>query len=46
MSAAWPRAWGEPAASALIRCRPEDFRVTEELGFELSGEGEHVFLFL
>lgn len=42
----WPRAWGEPAANARIRCRPEDFRVSEELGFELSGEGEHVFLHL
>lgn len=40
----WPRAWGMPAASAKIRCRPEDFRVSEELGFALSGEGEHVFL--
>ena len=46
MSAQWPRAWGAPAASALIRCRPEDFLVSEELGFELSGEGEHVFLYL
>jgi len=42
----WPRAWGEPPASALIRSRPEDFEVNEELGFELSGEGEHRFLYL
>ena len=40
------RAWGAPAGSALIRSSPEDFRVTEELGFELSGEGEHCFLYL
>ncbi len=40
----WPRAWGVPPGSALIRCQPEDFRVSEELGFELSGEGEHCFL--
>ena len=46
MSTTWPRAWGEPPADALIRCRPEDFLVSEELGFELSGEGEHVFLYL
>ena len=46
MRPAWPRAWGTPAASALIRCHPEDFVVTEELGFEPSGEGEHVFLYL
>jgi tRNA pseudouridine13 synthase len=42
----WPRAGGVPSARALIRCQPEDFDVSEELGFELSGEGEHVFLFL
>ncbi|MEE4144319.1 MAG: tRNA pseudouridine(13) synthase TruD [Halieaceae bacterium] len=46
MTTDWPRAWGEPAASARFRSSPEDFRVSEELGFELSGEGEHVFLFL
>jgi tRNA pseudouridine13 synthase len=43
---AWPRAWGEPPAAALIRSTPEDFLVTEELGFELSGQGEHAFLYL
>jgi tRNA pseudouridine13 synthase len=32
--------------SALIRYHPEDFRVSEQLGFELSGEGEHCFLHL
>ncbi len=46
MSTAWPRARGAPPARALIRCQPEDFLVSEELGFELSGEGEHVFLYL
>jgi tRNA pseudouridine13 synthase len=42
----WPRAWVFAPGSALIRCRPEDFQVTEQLGFELSGEGEHCFLYL
>jgi tRNA pseudouridine13 synthase len=42
----WPRAWGDPAGGARIRCRLEDFQVTEQLGFELSGAGEHCFLFL
>jgi len=42
----WPRAWGDPAASACIRSAAEDFVVSEELGFEPSGEGEHVFLHL
>ena len=46
MTDAWPRVWGEPCGSALIRCRPEDFQVSEELGFELSQEGEHCFLYL
>jgi tRNA pseudouridine13 synthase len=39
-----PRAWGEPPAQAVIRARPEDFVVREQLGFEPSGAGEHVFL--
>ena len=30
----------------MIRCYPEDFQVSEQLGFELSGEGEHCFLHL
>lgn len=42
----WPQAWGPARGTALIRCRAEDFRVSEQLGFELSGEGEHVFLHL
>jgi tRNA pseudouridine13 synthase len=42
----WPPAWGAIPGSALIRSCPEDFQVTEELGFELSGEGEHCFLYL
>jgi len=40
----WPQAGGEPSASALLRSSPEDFRVDEQLGFEPSGEGEHIFL--
>jgi tRNA pseudouridine13 synthase len=35
-----------PSATALIRSRPEDFMVSEELGFELAGAGEHRFLYL
>jgi tRNA pseudouridine13 synthase len=42
----WPRAAGPPCASAVLRSRPEDFRVSEELGFEPAGEGEHLFLYL
>jgi len=46
MISAWPRAWGALPGSALIRCQPEDFKVSEQLGFELSGAGEHCFLYL
>jgi tRNA pseudouridine13 synthase len=46
MTAPWPHAWGAPAGSAVIRSCPEDFQVREELGFELSGDGEHAFLYV
>ena len=42
----WPRVSQALPGSALIRCQPEDFRVSEQLGFELSGQGEHCFLHL
>ncbi|MGI9232542.1 MAG: tRNA pseudouridine(13) synthase TruD [Woeseiaceae bacterium] len=42
----WPRAHGDPLFSALIRSHPEDFEVSEELGFDLSGDGEHDYLFI
>mgnify|MGYP002064325628 CR=1 FL=1 len=38
------RAHGEPLFRAGFRVRSSHFRVTEELGFEPSGEGEHDFL--
>lgn len=44
MTPGWPRAAGPPCASAVLRSCPEDFQVSEELGFEPAGEGEHVFL--
>jgi len=37
-------ALGKPEASGVIRSQPEDFQVDEDLGFELSGEGEHACL--
>lgn len=46
MSQALPRAWGGPVGQALIRCRPEDFQVTEELDFVPDGDGEHAFVYL
>ena len=44
---AWTRAYGEtPLFAATIRTTPEEFDVTEELGFELSGDGEHDYLYV
>lgn len=42
----WARAHGDPLFAASIRSRPEEFDVTEELGFELSGDGEHDYLYI
>ena len=42
----WARVFGEPAAKARLRSAPADFEVTEELGFEPSGDGEHDYLFV
>ncbi len=39
-----PRAWGTPPAVAVLRQKPDDFRVDEELGFSPDGEGQHLFL--
>ncbi len=33
-----------PSATALLKCRPEDFVVDEQLGFDCTGQGEHLFL--
>jgi len=40
----WPYVYGQPSGTGKIRTLPEDFIVTEQLAFEPSGEGEHVFL--
>lgn len=42
----WHRAHGEPLFTAQLRSAPEDFRVTECLGWEPSGGGEHDFLLI
>ncbi len=41
---AWPRAGSARLPRAAIRVKPEDFLVEEQLGFELSGQGEFVWL--
>lgn len=38
------RAFGEPAGRGAIRARPEHFRVVEQLGYEPTGSGEHLWL--
>ncbi len=40
----WQRAFGEPVASCHIRKANADFQVSEQLGFELSGDGEQDYL--
>jgi len=41
-----PRAFGGSAGNGAIRTMAEDFFVEESLPFELSGEGEHLYLFI
>ena len=42
----WARAHGGPLFAAAIRSKPEDFRVTEELGYAFTGDGEHDHLWV
>ena len=42
----WTRAFGEPLYVATIRQSPSDFRVTENLAVEFSGDGEHDYLWI
>lgn len=46
MTPDYPRVDALPEARARLRSTPEDFCVSEDLGFEPSGEGEHAFLYL
>lgn len=40
----WTCACGTPGVKGAIRHRVDDFEVTEQLGYELSGTGEHLWL--
>lgn len=42
----FPRAHGEQPIVAVLKAEPEDFYVEEQLGFEPSGVGEHLYLFI
>lgn len=44
MTMDWPRASGAQCISAELKVQPEDFQVDEILGFEPSGDGEHLFV--
>lgn len=37
-------AYGKPKASGEFKATPEDFQVSERIGFDLTGSGEHQFL--
>lgn len=39
-------AYGEPKETAVLKWSPDDFRVEEQIAFELSGEGEHLWLWV
>jgi tRNA pseudouridine13 synthase len=43
---AWARVHGAPLFRAAIRTTPEEFDVSEELGYEFDGNGEHDFLYV
>jgi len=42
----FPTALGEPLAQATLKASPQDFIVDETLAFPLSGEGEHLYLYI
>lgn len=42
----WPRAHGSPLFAAGLRTTPLDFQVTEHLGWDFSGDGEHDYLWI
>ncbi|MCH8142195.1 MAG: tRNA pseudouridine(13) synthase TruD [Proteobacteria bacterium] len=42
----WPRAYPATGLSAVFKHTPDDFRVDESLSFEVTGSGEHLYLFV
>lgn len=42
----WARVGDPPTATARMRAQPDDFQVTEDLGFAPSGDGPHDFLYV
>lgn len=41
-----PYAWGGPLGQARFKTVPDDFEVTEDLGFMPEGAGEHLFVWI
>ncbi|WFE69751.1 tRNA pseudouridine(13) synthase TruD [Thiomicrospira sp. R3] len=41
-----PYAYGEPTITAKLKSQNQDFIVEEQIAFELSGEGEHLWVWL
>lgn len=41
-----PYAYGAPSAQARLKSEPADFQVEETIAFSLSGEGEHLWLWV
>jgi tRNA pseudouridine13 synthase len=39
-------AWGAPVARGSVAAEPDDFDVTEEMGFAPDGEGQHLWLWV
>ncbi len=44
--ASLPRAWGRSLGVGLLRSQVEDFQVRETLAYDLSGQGEHLYLWV
>lgn len=46
MSGKYLNPYGKPVISGLLKSQAEDFKVSENLGFEPEGDGEHLFLWI
>ncbi|TDF38669.1 tRNA pseudouridine(13) synthase TruD [Alteromonadaceae bacterium M269] len=42
----WAYLYGAPKAIGVFKSQAEDFQVEEQLGYELTGEGEHIYVWL
>ena len=38
----WGYRFGQPSTTAVFKQQPQDFQVIEHLGYEFTGDGEHV----